>query len=55
MKNSPIIRYWMKCGTCGCTWFDDALQNFEIIDGNSFDGCPECGSDFEIFDTEETN
>jgi len=29
---------------CDCAWYDDA--------GNEFDGCPECGGDFDIMDEE---
>ena len=39
-----INRTWFKCEECGCVWFDDCE--------NCFDGCPECGGDFEIYDEE---
>lgn len=45
MAANMSIRDWMKCNECDCTWYDDAE--------NTFSGCPECGSDFEIFDSEE--
>ena len=40
------MRTWFKCEDpdCKCTWYDDG--------NNSFDGCPECGAGFYIFDEE---
>ena len=40
------MRIWFKCKNpdCECAWYDDSE--------NTFSGCPECGSDFDIIDEE---